>query len=178
MKLLRLFPVLTLVAALIFLPACAPEAETETFPEAGEEAVQPGVEQEIDEVQPEVEQDIDQVQPEVEQEVNEFDQRFSQLQGYTFEQRDQFVNDLNTWMQDYDTRISELEAQAAQADEATGAQLNESVTALRQQRDMFQQQLDQVGAATAENWDNLKLGVMAAIESFEQSLQEAESNVG
>jgi hypothetical protein len=168
MTLFRLFPILTIVAALIFLPACATGGGTDTtVPQPGEEAVQPGVDQDIEAVEPEVEQGVDQ-----------FDQQIQQLQGYTFEQRDQFVNDLNTLMTDYDTRITELEAQAASADEATAAQLNESVTALRQQRDMFQQQLDQAGVATAENWDDFKLGVMAAIESFEQSLQDAESSVG
>jgi uncharacterized coiled-coil protein SlyX len=145
---------LMLVVSLMFLPACGPEDEAEIVPPGAQET-----------------------EIEVEQEVEAVDPRFGTLEGYTFEQRAEFENEIGLLAQEYDARLAELEAKAAQMDEATRAELDQQITSLRQQRDALQQQLDQMAAASAEEWENLKLGLMAAIESFDQSVEEAESRV-
>jgi uncharacterized coiled-coil protein SlyX len=143
-----------IVASLVFLPACADgnEAEIETAP---------GVETEI------------------EQEGEVLDPRLEALEDYTVEQRAQFESEVGALAQEYDTRIADLEAQAAaQTDETVRTQLNEQIAGLRQQRELIQQQLDQLGAVTDEQWDDLKLGIMTAIENFERSFEQVESSVG
>jgi hypothetical protein len=153
-----------------FLAACGPQEADVQPPPAVEE-----VEQEAQGVETEVEQNVEGVETEVEQEV---DPRFEALEGFTMEQRAEFEQELNTMIQDFDLRISELEAQAATLDEATKTQVDTEIMALRQQRDLLQQQLGQLGTVTEENWETVKTGILAAIEAFEQSVQEAESRVG
>jgi len=181
MKLVRLFSISMIAMSSAFLSACGPqEAEVQPPPaveEVDQEAqgVETEVEQEAQGVETEVEQDAQGVETEVEQEV---DPRFDALEGFTMEQRAEFEQELNTLIQDFDLRISDLEAQAATMDEATKTQLNDEIMALRQQRDLLQQQFGQLGAVTEENWEDVKTGILTAIEAFEQSVQEAESREG
>jgi hypothetical protein len=171
MRLMRLFSIMMMVMGSAFLAACGPQEAEVQPPPAVEE-----VEQEAQGVETEVEQNTEGLETEVEQGV---DPRFDALEGYTMEQRAEFEQELNTMIQDYDLRISDLEAQALTLDEATQTQLNDQIMALRQQRDMLQQQLGQLlGGVTEENWQDVKTGILTAIEAFEQSVQEAESRVG
>ena len=170
MKLIRLFSISMIAMGSAFLSACGPQEAEVQPPPAVEE-----VDQEAQGVETEVEQDAQGVETEVEQEV---DPRFDALEGFTMEQRAEFEQELNTMIQDFDLRISDLEAQTATLDESTKTQLDAEIMALRQQRDLLQQQLGQLGAVTEEKWETVKSGILAAIEAFEQSVQEAESRVG
>ena len=159
MKLVRLFSISMIALSSAFMAACGSQGAEVQPPPAVE-----GVDQEVQGVETEIEQEVD--------------PRIEALEGFTMEQRAEFEQELNTMIQDFDLRISDLEAQIPTLDEATQAQLNEQIMVLRQQRDLLQQQLGQLGAVTEENWDAVKMGILAAIEAFEQSVQEAESRVG
>jgi uncharacterized coiled-coil protein SlyX len=175
MRQLRLFAILMIVLSLAFLVACAPmgqEAEVAPPPPVEE------VEQEAQGVETEVEQDTEGVEAEVEGDMDAIDPRLEMLQGFTVEQRADFERELGVLAQEYDTRLTELEAQVSQLDEATQTEVNTQIAALRQQRDALQQQLDLLATASDEEWESFKTGIMAAIEAFEQSFEETESRVG
>lgn len=185
MKLVRLFSISMIAMGSAFLSACGPQEAEVPPPPAVEEieqeaqGVETGVETEVEQeaqgVETEVEQDLEGVETEVEQGV---DPQFDALEGFTLEQRAEFEQELNTMAQNYDTRIAELEAQAATMDEATRTQWEAEIAGLRQQRDLLQQQLGQLGTVTEENWQDVKTGILTAIEDFERSVQEAESREG
>jgi hypothetical protein len=107
----------------------------------------------------------------------DFQQRLDNLNSYTVEQRAEFESDVAELLQDYDAEIDTLEAQVAQADEATRTELNEEIAQLRQHRDQLQQQADQLQAATAEEWQELKMELLTGIENLDRSFEEAESRV-
>jgi hypothetical protein len=182
MKIVRLFSISMIAMGSAFLSACGPQEAEVAPPPAVEEVdqeaqgVETGVEQEAQGVETEVEQEAQGVETEVEQGT---DPRFDALEGFTLEQRAEFEQELNTMIQDFDVRIADLEAQAPTLDEATQTQLNDEIAALRQQQGLLQQQLGQLlGGVTEENWQDVKTGILTAIEAFEQSVQEAESRVG
>jgi hypothetical protein len=182
MKIVRLFSISMIAMGSAFLSACGPQEAEVAPPPAVEEVdqeaqgVETGVEQEAQGVETEVEQEAQGVETEVEQGT---DPRFDALEGFTLEQRAEFEQELNTMIQDFDVRIADLEAQAPTLDEATQTQLNDEIAALRQQQGLLQQQLGQLlGGLTEENWQDVKTGILTAIEAFEQSVQEAESRVG
>jgi hypothetical protein len=156
-----------------FLSACGPQEADIQPPPAVEEVDQEaqGVEQETQGVEQQEAQGVEIQEPGA-------DPRFDTLEGFTMEQRAEFEQELNAMIQEFDLRISDLEAQAATMDEATQTQLNDEIALLRQQRDLLQEQLGQLGVVTEENWETVKTGILAAIEAFEQSVQEAESRVG
>ena len=170
MKLVRLFSISMMVMGSAFLSACGPQEAEVQPPPAVEE-----VEQEAQGVETEVEQNTEGIETQVEPGA---DPRFDTLEGFTLEQRTEFEQELNAMIQEFDLRISDLEAQAATMDEATQTQFNDEIAMLRQQRDLLQQQLGQLGAVTEENWETVKTGIFAAIEAFEQSGQDAKSHVG
>src|SRR5262245_52772064 len=100
MKLVRLFSISMIALSSAFMAACGPQEADVQPPPAVEE----------------VEQNAEGVETEIEQEV---DPRFEALEGFTLDQRAEFEQELNTMIQDFDLRISDLEAQSATLDEAT-----------------------------------------------------------
>jgi division protein CdvB (Snf7/Vps24/ESCRT-III family) len=93
-------------------------------------------------------------------------------------QRLEFEQDVAQLLQDFEAEIDTLEAQVIQADAATQAELNEEIAQLRQQREQLQQQAAQLQAATAEEWQQLKMELLTGIENLDRSFEEAESRVG
>ncbi len=100
------------------------------------------------------------------------------LNAYTVEQRVEFERDVAELLVDYDAEIDTLEAQVIQADAATQAELNEEIAQLRQQRDQLQQQADQLEAASAEEWQQLKMEIIAGIENLDERFEATEERFG
>lgn len=175
MRHFRLFAILMIVMSLAFLSACAPTGqEVEVDPPPAVEEV----EQEAQGVEPQVDPNTEGVEAEVEPGMDAVDPRFEMLEGFTVEQRADFERELGILAQEYDTRLTELEAQVSQLDATTQTEVTAQIEALRQQRDALQQQLDVMATATDAEWESFKTGIIAAIEAFEQSFEETESRVG
>jgi hypothetical protein len=151
---------LGIVASLTFLPACAGQQEGEAVP-------------------PEREKIETEAEAGAAPEGEVLDPRFNTLEGYTVEQRESFEQEAGQMVAEYETWITQLEQQASvQTDEEIRNALNEHIAGLRQQRDLLQQQLDELQAADGDAWQELKLDVMTSLESFERSFDEAAATIG
>jgi len=161
MKSLKLLSILLMiVAGLVILPACARQDEGEAIP-------------------PERMRTETEAEAGVEPEGEVLDPRFNTLEGYTVEQREAFEQEVGRMAAEYETWITQLEQQASvQTDEEIRNALNEHIEGLRQQRELLQQQLDELQAADGEEWQELKLDVMTSLQTFERSFDEAAATIG
>jgi hypothetical protein len=141
--------------------------------EIAEESAQAG--QEVAEEAAEADQNLEQESAELNLELQE---KMANLNAYTVDQRVEFQEDVTALLQDYNVLIDDLEAHVVEADAATQAELNEEIALLRQQRDQLQQQVSELEAASPEDWQQMKLDIMAGIEALDESFEVTEERVG
>ena len=93
------------------------------------------------------------------------------VREFGFDQRQEFAQSIRQQLAGIDQQISEL---AAQAKSRGGAVSDRALANIRAARRTVDRNLNQVGAATAANWDQLKQRVDGSVESLSEAIEAAQ----
>jgi hypothetical protein len=105
----------------------------------------------------------------------EFREALKAAKTYTFEQKDEYAKRLRPVLRDLDDRIKELKAQASQAGEEARKRLEPQIAQLRQQRQVVEQKLEKIKAATPAAWEEIKSGISSAVSDLQKAFERASS---
>ena len=103
------------------------------------------------------------------------------LKTYSAEKKDEAAEHMQSLMQDMDGRIARLQADLDEKrkalSESARRTTEETLEALKQQRDELSGHYDKLKQGSAKAWEDIKQGFSEAMESFRKSLQSAEEEV-
>jgi hypothetical protein len=88
---------------------------------------------------------------------------------YTFDQRTEFRDDVNTALNRLNRKITDLEETAANAAGDTKEWYNNRIADLKDQRSEIQKDLDAFNKVTADSWDDFKSGITSTWKDIENS---------
>lgn len=91
---------------------------------------------------------------------------------YTFDQRNEFRDDVNSAIDRLNSKITDLEESAASATGDTKEWYNDRVAELKDQRSEIQKELEDFEKVTADNWDSFKSGITSTWNDIEDSYSE------
>lgn len=89
---------------------------------------------------------------------------------FGFEERQDFANSIRGQLADFDRQIEEL---ASQAKSEGGSVSDRALANIRASRRAVEQNLERVGTATADNWEEIRRGVEGAVEQLAESVERA-----
>jgi hypothetical protein len=95
------------------------------------------------------------------------------IRSYTFQQKDAYRERLESVLDDLHDRIDQLNERAKGQGREASRELNERVRELRKQEGVVRRQLDRVNSASADSWDEIKKGAVAALEDLQRGLERA-----
>ena len=100
------------------------------------------------------------------------------LKSYSAEKKDEAAEHMQSLMQDMDGRIARLQADLDEKrkarSETARQKTEETLEALKRQRDELSGHYDKLKQGSAKAWEDLKKGFSQAMESLRKSLQSAE----
>jgi hypothetical protein len=100
---------------------------------------------------------------------------FDTAKNYSFQEKAKYEQQLQPVLNDLDERINEVAEQAAEAAPGANQQLQRDLAELRQRREIVQDKLKRVEAATPAAWDDVKAGIHAAIDDLRTGIDRARS---
>jgi hypothetical protein len=100
----------------------------------------------------------------------EVSEALAATKDYTHKQRAEFAARVRALVGDLDDRIDHLEAEVKDAGADARRRLEPRLTELRRQRVALNDRLGRVGAATADAWDEIKVGFGNAARELERAL--------
>jgi gas vesicle protein len=93
--------------------------------------------------------------------------------GYSYERRDEFRRDVRERLDRMDEELAELERNTKEgADEAR----QDAIVAARNARRAVDRNVEELGDATADNWDDLKRRVSESLDSADRGLRALRSD--
>ncbi len=101
---------------------------------------------------------------------------FNATKQYTFQQKEEYVAEMNRAVDSLDDRIDQLEAEAQDAKADAKAKLQEQIAALKSNRAALRDRMEKARAATADAWGDLKQGVSGAADDLEKALDKLFKN--
>jgi hypothetical protein len=93
------------------------------------------------------------------------------VQDFGFDQRQQFAQSIRQQLTGIDQQINDL---AAQAKSRGGAVSDRALANIRASRRTVDQNLRQIDAATAANWEKVKQGVNKAVDNLTEAIEVAQ----
>jgi hypothetical protein len=91
--------------------------------------------------------------------------------AYGFDQRKEFAQSIRQQLTGVDRQIKEL---ASQAKSRGGAVSDNALAVIRSERRALDRNLKRVDAATAANWEQVKLGVNQSLEKLTDTIESAQ----
>ncbi|RPI72810.1 MAG: hypothetical protein EHM47_07440 [Ignavibacteriales bacterium] len=91
---------------------------------------------------------------------------------YTYDQRSEFRNDLNSAIERLDNRINKLETHAANTTGDTKDWYNDRIEELKEHRAEIQEDLNEFNDVKEDNWDDFKSGIVSGWNDIEDSWDE------
>jgi peptidoglycan hydrolase CwlO-like protein len=88
---------------------------------------------------------------------------------YTYEDRDQFREDVNEAVTKLDNEIQNLQQEADQAGEDAKQMYNERISELKSHRDNLNSKMNDFASVTEENWEDFKSGISSTWDDIENS---------
>jgi len=107
----------------------------------------------------------------------EFSEAFSAVGGYTADQRDAALAEMEATLQRLDEQIDETEARVrrewSEMSEATRERTSDALSALRERRNRLSESYGALSQGTASAWDDLMAGVRSGWTDLEAAWDEA-----
>ena len=94
-------------------------------------------------------------------------------QSYTYEKKNEAMAYGKKLMSDFDVKMKELEGQISRDASATKADAQRQMKELKAKRAETGKQLDELGHASAQSWDNMKKGFADAYKDLQHSYDKA-----
>jgi uncharacterized protein (DUF3084 family) len=108
---------------------------------------------------------------------NGLSEAWNAVKDFTVEQKDKAVADSQRAMENFDRQMDELDAQASKDSAAISQGWEETKARLAELRANAQTQLDRLGQATAETWDDVKQEFGHAVEDLDDAYDNARKDV-
>ncbi len=95
---------------------------------------------------------------------------------YTFRQKDEYQRKLQDVLNDMDERIDDLQEQAESATGQAKKEAEARLRELRAKREVVNERLQKVSAATADTWDRVTGAVSDAVQDFQKMYDDIRSH--
>jgi hypothetical protein len=96
---------------------------------------------------------------------------------YTYAQKDQFKQHIDSAKTELDHRIKELQQKAENASGNAKAEYNESVEKLKDERSYLDKKMNDIDNVSKDNWDDFKSGVNSAWNDINNTLSNIDIDV-
>jgi chromosome segregation ATPase len=150
-----ILPVITLVSVAAFFAACKPKSPPPATPSADDETARQQMDQQAN------------------QAVAANQNSTADLQGYGYDQKDEFVAKMKTQLSGVNDRLNQISQQVDSAGDAAKASAEPKLQALRDQAAKLNQQLDAAGDATESTWESAKAGAITAYQGLQDGIRQS-----
>ena len=116
--------------------------------------------------EPTTSQQLDKIKTETKQTAQE-------IKDYSFEQRAEFIRQMQNQLTTLDLELNNLSTKVEGASDAVKAQAKPKLQALRDQANQLSKQLEEIKNATESTWDNLKVGSRKTHDALKEGFQQA-----
>lgn len=114
----------------------------------------------------------DQPQTQMEDQTMEENKFWTTDRDYTFEQKDQFKEDVETALAKLDSEIMALETEAQNATGETKEFYNEKINELKDQSTEIKSEMNEFANVNEENWEDFKDGIASTWTDVENSYEQ------
>ncbi len=97
--------------------------------------------------------------------------------NYVVESKDEFVAAMDRKLQELDGKIRQLGQKSASYKDDAKAQAEQTLAALRAQRNLVSEKFEEMKKASAERWNEAKTGFFSAVGELEKSCDNAKSRL-
>jgi len=98
--------------------------------------------------------------------------------NYVVESKDEFVAAMDRKLQELDGRIRQLGQKSASYQDDAKAQAEQTLAALRDQRNLVSGKFEEMKKASAERWSEAKSSFFSAMGELEKACDNAKSKLG
>jgi len=91
------------------------------------------------------------------------------------ENKDEFIVSMDRKLKELDARIGELAQKAEGYKDDAKVQADQTLSALREQRDKAKEKFEEVKKSSAEAWKQVKAGFASAMDELEKAFENAKS---
>ena len=96
-----------------------------------------------------------------------------QAADYTYEKKEEYQRALAAQMRVLNTKIDELKAKAARANDAVKAEFARDMEALDRQKAVLVEKMEAIRSSSAAGWNDVKAGANSAMDSIKQTYDKA-----
>lgn len=100
------------------------------------------------------------------------------LAAATDEEIREFRTEIDSSLADIDMKLDSLEVWAEEAGDDAAAEMDSTLATLREQRDAVQQDLQQLGTATQEGFQDARTGIETELDELENNVEDAWARYG
>jgi TolA-binding protein len=90
---------------------------------------------------------------------------------YTLQQKEAYQKKMETKLEELDTRIDKMKAEARESTEETKASIEKKVKELEAKRDAATKKLDEIKKSSVEKWENLKSDMDSLMNDLEKKIK-------